>query len=165
MPEVARLILNADGTIADADAAALAVYGASLAELRAAPAGAFSAGEQSPEAQAAFREAWESQGQPDLVGEATLNRLDGSQRRVAFGITRLDDGRFAAVLREIDQPTTDDTKLFTAGEMLAKWRAAERALETIAPDSPEATMVQREIERFRHAYQRLFRSAETISRA
>lgn len=165
MPNDARLILNPDGTIADANEAALSLYGSSLAELRAAPAGAFSANPQPPDAQAAFREAWESQGQPDLVGEATLNRLDGSPRRVAFGITRLADGRFAAVLRAIDEPIEDDTKLFTAGQMLARWRAAERELEAIAPESPEATLIQREIERFRHSYQRLFRSAGDVRRA
>lgn len=161
----ARLILNADGTIADANEAALALYGASLQELRAAPAGAFSANPEPPDAQAALREAWESQGRPDLVGEATLHRLDGSQRRVAFGITELDDGRFAAVLRAVEEPTSDDPKIFTAGHVLARWRAAERELETVAPESPEASLIQREIDRFRRAYQQLFASAGDGGRA
>ncbi len=161
---LARVILNPDGTIASANDAALDLYGASLAELRAAPPGAFSAQPQSPAAQAALREAWESEGQPDLVGETTLRRLDGTDRRVAFGITRLGDGRFAAILRPVDEPADAELKLFTAGQALARWRAAERQLEAIAPGSPEALDVQREIDRFRIAYHQLFASArETAS--
>lgn len=165
MTDDARLILNADGTIADANEAAVALYGSSLSELRAAPPGAFSAKPQPPEAQTAFRDAWEAEGHPDLVGEATLHRLDGSPVRVTFGITRLDDGRFAAILRGIDEPTMDDPKIFTAGQVLARWRAAERELEAIHPESPEASLVEREIDRFRRAYQQLFASAGDGSQA
>ena len=156
--QLARVILNPDGTIASANAAALTLYGGSLAELRAAPPGAFSANPQSPEAQAALREAWESQGQPDLVGETTINGLDGEQRRVAFGVTRLGDGRFAAILRPLDQPVESDLKVYTAGQVLAQWRAAERELQAIEPESLEAASIQREIDRFRAAYQQLFAS-------
>jgi PAS domain-containing protein len=152
----ARVILNADGTIADANQAALDLYGANLDELRAAPPGAFSAHPQPPEAQAAFRRAWDSQGQPDLVGEATLDNLGGPPQRVAFGITRLDDGRYAAILRPLDAPTEAAPMVFTAGEVLGRWRAAERELETINPTAPEASLIEREIERFREAYHRLF---------
>jgi PAS domain-containing protein len=162
--QLARVVLHADGTIATANEAALELYGASLAELRAAPPGAFTANAQSPEASAALREAWESQGQPDLVGESTLRRLDGNERRVAFGITRLADGRFAAILRPIDHPPGDEAKVFTAGQVLARWRAAERQLEAIESGSNEAAEIRREIERFRTAYQQLFVSVrETTS--
>ena len=156
MADDARVILNADGTIADANEAALMLYGASLADLRAAPPGAFSAHPQPPDAQAAFREAWESEGQPDLVGQATLHRPDGSSRRVGFGIRRLYDGRYAAILHPLDAPTEDAAQVFTAGQVLARWRAAERQLETIPPDSVEASTIQGEIERFRQAYQQAF---------
>jgi PAS domain-containing protein len=152
----ARVILNADGTIADANEAALLLYGASLADLRAAPPGAFSANQQSPDAQAAFREAWESEGQPDLVGQATLRRPDGTGRRVGFGIRRLYDGRYVAILHPLDEPPEDVAQVFTAGQVLARWRAAERQLETIPPDSDEASTIQGEIERFRQAYQQAF---------
>ena len=104
MADDARMILNADGTIADANEAALALYGATLAELRAAPPGAFSANPQPPDAKAAFRQAWESAGEPDLIGQATLNRPDGTHRRVGFGIRKLYDGRYAAILRGVDEP-------------------------------------------------------------
>jgi PAS domain-containing protein len=164
--QLARVIFNADGTIATANPAALEIYGATLAELRAAPPGAFSVQSQSPaaqEAQAALREAWESQGQPDLVGESTLRRLDGEERRVAFGLTRLGDGRFAAILRPLDKPTGAEPEVFTAGQVLARWRAAERQLEAIEPGSPEAVSITREIERFRAAYHQLFASTRGAS--
>ncbi len=161
--QMARVILNPDGTIATANAPALGLYGATLAELQAAPAGAFSAQPQAPGAEAALREAWESQGQPDLVGETTIRGLDGMDRRVAFGLTRLGDGRLVAILRPLDHPTGDEPKVFTAGQVLARWRAAERELETIEPDSPEAANIQREIDRFRAAYQQLFASLRETS--
>ena len=157
--QLARVILNPDGTIASANEAALNLYGASLAELRAAPPGAFSAQPQSPAAQAALREAWESEGQPDLVGETTIRGLDGTDRRVAFGVTRLGDGRLAAILRPVDEPADAELKVFTAGQVLARWRAAERQLEAIDSGSLEAIDIQREIDRFRAAYQQLFVSA------
>ena len=156
---LARVILNADGTIASANDAALDLYGATLAELRAAPPGAFSAQPQSPAAQAALREAWESEGQPDIVGESTIRGLDGTDRRVAFGVTRLGDGRFAAILRPVDEPADAELKVFTAGQVLARWRAAERRLEAIEPGSAEARDIQREIDRFRIAYHQLFATA------
>jgi PAS domain-containing protein len=160
---LARVILNPDGTIATANEAALHLYGASLAELQAAPPGAFSANAQSPEAQAALREAWESQGQPDVVGETTMRALDGTKRRVAFGITRLGDGRLAAILRPLEEPVENELQVFTAGQVLARWRAAERELETIEPESPEAVRINGEIDRFRAAYQELFASARKAS--
>ncbi len=158
MADDPRIILNPDGTIADANEAALALYALPLAELLAAPAGAFSAEPQTAEEQAAFRKAWESEGQPDLVGEATIRRLDGTARRVSFGITQLDDGRFGALLRPLDAETTESTQVFTAGQVLARWRAAERELEAVPPESPEASLITREIERFRQAYQQIFQS-------
>jgi PAS domain-containing protein len=160
----ARLVLNADGTIADANDAALSLYGATLAELRASPPGAFSAYDQAPEDRAALREAWESEGQPDLVGETTIRRLDGSERRVGFGVTRLHDGRFAAVVRALDEPPRHELKVFTAGDVLARWRAAERRLEAIDPASLESATIAQEIEQFRQAYQRLFVPAGDGSR-
>ena len=155
----ARLILNSDGTIADANEAAVTLYGSTLAELRAAPPGTFSAAPQSPDDRQAFREAWESEGQPDLVGEATIRRLDGSRVRVSFGLTRLHDGRFAAVARPVDSPPGDELKLFTVGEVLARWRAAERRLEALEPDSAAAQTIDRDIQRFRQAYHERFVSA------
>jgi PAS domain-containing protein len=155
----ARIILAADGRILDANDAALRLYNLTLDELRAAPPGAFAADPQTPEEQAAFRETWESSGRPDLVGSATLRRLDGSTVRVQFGITAEADGTFVAILRAVEAWADERRVVYTAGEVLARWRDAERQLEAIPADSPEASRVQREIERFREAYQHVFRSA------
>jgi hypothetical protein len=46
---------------------------------------------------------------------------------------------------------------FTGGRILAEWRAAERELAELRPDSPEAVGVRSEIERLRVLYQDLFR--------
>ncbi len=81
------MVLNADGTTADASPAALELLGLTIEELRALPPGALSAEPRDPDAQAAFREQWERQGSPDIGGEATVRRLDGTSIRVKFGIT------------------------------------------------------------------------------
>jgi PAS domain-containing protein len=156
----ARITMNAAGAIIDANAEALALYGLGLAELRAAPPGAFSAEPQSDEEQAAFRRDWESSGRPDMVGSATLKRLNGSTVRVRFGITAAPDGTFIAILRPIDEPIEAPPVVYSAGDVLARWRAAERDLEAVAPDAPERSGIEREIERFRDAYQHVFRTAQ-----
>ena len=79
------MILNADGSTADANREALDMLGVTHDELVGLPAGAFSPEPPDPEADAAFREQWERQGTPDIGGEATLRRLDGSSVRVKFG--------------------------------------------------------------------------------
>lgn len=157
--EDARIHMTATGAITEANPAALALYGLTLAELRAAPPGAFAADPQAAEEQEAFRHDWESSGRPDMVGAATLRRLDGMTVRVRFGITSQPDGTFVAILRPIDQPTDAPAEVFTAGQVLSRWRAAERQLEAIPPSSPEASAIQREIERFRQAYQLAFRAS------
>jgi len=154
-----RVTLDSQGAILDANPAAVALYGLTLDELRAAPPGAFSAEPQSEEAQAAFRHDWESSGRPDMVGTATLRRLDGTTVRVRFGITAQPDATYLAILRRIDAPTDAPSEVFTAGEVLARWRAAERELQAVPLDSPEASLIQREIDRFRQAYQQVFRAS------
>ena len=155
--EQARIVLNPDGTIADADDGALALYGASLGELRAAPRGAFTARPQPRDESDALRAAWESQGRPDLVGEATIRRLDGVEVRVSYGITTLDDGRLLAILSPQPAPAAQEPTVYTAGEVLARWRAAERELELVESDSPERSALERQIDVFRAAYQQVFR--------
>ncbi len=153
-----RITLDAAGAIIDANSEALALYELSLDELRAAPPGAFAAEPQSDEEQEAFRRDWEASGRPDMVGSATLRRLDGSTVRVGFGITAMPDGTYVAILRKVDEPIDAPSVVYSAGEVLARWRAAERQLETIAPDAPERHGIEEEIERFRAAYQQVFRA-------
>ena len=66
----ATMILNEDGTAADASPAALDILGVTLDQLRELPGGAFSANPPDPQADAAFRERWERQGSPEIGGEA-----------------------------------------------------------------------------------------------
>ena len=158
MSDDATLVINPDGTYADATPAALAILGVSLDELRLMPRGAFAARPQDPDAAAAFRSSWEREGSPDIGGSATITRPDGEERRVAFRIVARDDGSFAAQLREVDAPTTAPTELFTAGQILAVWREAERRLEAISEEHPDFARIQTDIEGFRDAYQRAFHS-------
>ena len=130
------MILNADGTTADANREALDMLGVTLDELVALPAGAFSPEPPDAEAHAAFREQWERQGTPDIGGEATLRRLDGSSVRVKFGITPIEEGRFVAVLEPVGATIDAPPVLYTAGQVLAEWRAAERRLDAIPEERP-----------------------------
>jgi PAS domain-containing protein len=150
------LILNADGTTADANPAALELLCVTLDELRALPAGAFSPEPPDPEASAAFRREWEREGEPDMGGEATIRLLDGSTLRVKFGITPIDDGRFLAILEEI-AGTDAPPVMYTAGQILAEWRAAERKLAEIPEGSAEWRAVSHEIDVFRSRYHELFK--------
>lgn len=45
----------------------------------------------------------------------------------------------------------------TGGEVLAAWRAAERRLTALEPDSQEWAEASQDIERFRTVYHELFR--------
>lgn len=152
----ATMILNEDGTVVDASPEALAILGATMDQLRDLPGGAFSASPPDPEADAAFRDAWADQGSPDIGGEATIQRLDGDKVRVKFAITPHEGGHYRVVLMRAPGSTEAATSLYTAGEVLAQWRASERRLETLTPGSPELEDVQSDIVVFRTRYQELF---------
>jgi PAS domain-containing protein len=154
---VATLVLNADGTTADASPAALELLGATLEQLQALPPGALSPEPSDASTQAAFRDQWERQGSPDIGGEATMRRLDGTSVRVKFGITPTGDGRFLALIEPIAAPTAQPPTVYTAGQVLAEWRAVERRMVEIPPDSAEWQDAQAQIETFRRRYQELFR--------
>ena len=153
----ATMILNVDGTAAEASPAALEILGVTLDQLRQLPSGAFAATAPNPEADAAFRDRWEREGSPDIGGEATIQRLDGAKVRIKFAISPLDDGRFRAVLMPSPGATDDPTSVYTAGDVLARWREAERRLSVVAPDSPDFEAIQADIELFRARYQELFK--------
>lgn len=154
---VATMVLNADGTTADASPAALELLGLTLDQLRALPPGALSPEPRDEVARKAFLEQWERQGSPDIGGEATIRRLDGTSVRVKFGLTPIEDGRFLALLEPVAGPTQQPTTVYTAGQVLAEWRAAERRMVEIPPDSAEWHDAQAEIETFRRRYQELFK--------
>ena len=154
--EPAVVIVRTDGVYVDANAPALDLLGVTIEELRAAVPGEFSAQPQDPAASTALREQLASAGDPDVAGETTLVRPDGERRRVRFIITRRNGEEFAAVLEPLPQPTSGATVLFTAGDVLAEWRAAERRLEAVSADSPEWQATRTQIEELRDRYQRLF---------
>ena len=154
---MATITISAEGHIEDADPAALSLLGVTLDELIALPPGAFSPDPPDPAADAAFRTQWEAGGRPDIGGQATLQRPDGSKVRVRFAITQTPDQRFLAVLEPISSSVDAPTTMFTGGEVLAAWRAAERRLTALAPDSREWADASDEIERFRLMYHDLFR--------
>jgi PAS domain-containing protein len=150
------VILNADGTTADANAAALEMLGVTLDVLKSLPPGALSPDPPDPVGEAAFRKEWEAEGQPDIGGQATVKRVDGSQVRVKFGITPLEDGRFLAVMEPVDAPLDTAPVVYTAGQVLAEWRAAERRLTEIPEGSAEWRAIHRDIDLFRKRYQEKF---------
>jgi hypothetical protein len=153
----ATLTIRADGTIEAASPDALHLLGVTLAQIRALPPGAFPPEPPDTEADAAFREQWEAGGRPDIGGDATLQRLDGSKVRVRFAITTLPDGGYFAVLAPTRGSTKAPTNIFTGGRILSEWRAAERRLTEVPPGTEEAVTIEAEIERLRTHYQELFR--------
>jgi PAS domain-containing protein len=152
----ATMIVDQDGMIADADERALEILGVTLDQLRSLPPGSFSPEPPDPAASAEFRESWEAQRTPDLVGESTIKLLDGTRKRVKFAIAPVGDGRFRVIIEPTQGSVEQDAKVYTAGQVLGEWRAAERRLTRLADGSAEAEAVLAEIERFRRQYQAFF---------
>jgi hypothetical protein len=153
---VASLTIRADGRVEQATLEALELLGVTLAELRELPPGAFSPDPPDPEQDEAFRAEWEAQGRPDIAGQATIQRPNGTKARVRFAITPQDEDRFVAVLEEMPGTVEAPSVLYTGGEVLARWRAAERQLEALTPGSAEARSLEAEIDHLRGRYQGLF---------
>jgi len=59
---------------------------------------------------------------------------------------------------ETDDPRMDATHDPTAGDLLRQWRAAERDLAEVEPDTPAWDRLQHEIELLRASYQAAFNS-------
>ncbi|HEY3522599.1 MAG TPA: PAS domain-containing protein [Candidatus Limnocylindrales bacterium] len=156
------MIVRADGTYVDANAPALDLLGMTLADLRAAKPGQFSAEPQDPAASAALLEQWASAGPSDLAGETTIVRPDGGLRRVRFVITRRNDDEYAVILDPLPRSATEETVVFTAGDVLAEWRAAERRLEAVPANSPEWQATRTQIDQLRDRYQRLFEARRGV---
>ena len=152
----ATMVLEADGRAVDASPAALELLGVTLEQLQAMPPGAFSPNAPDPAEAAAFRSAWEASGSPGLFGESTIVRTDGTHARVRFAITPHLDGRFLVGLESTRTPLDEEPRLYTAGEILTAWRAAERQLVALEPGSAEHVAAEAEIATFRERYQRLF---------
>jgi PAS domain S-box-containing protein len=157
MPDRPTIIVSSEGQYLDANPAALELLGVTLDELRASPPNRFSAEPSDPEAEAAFRAAWEAAGQPDLGGAGMIRRADGSTIWVKFAIREVEGGSFAVLLTPVPDAPPAPSVVYTVGDVLAAWRAAERRLETLTEDAPERHAILADIDEFRERYQLLFR--------
>lgn len=154
----ATIVLDETGLIEEASEAALGLLGTTLDDLKAAPRGAFAAQPAPPGEEADLRKQWEAAGRPELAGETTIRRVDGREIRVRYLIVRRDDGRFEAILEPTGGPSETPGTVFALGTVLSQWRAAERRLAAIAPDSPDWAAVSAEINTLRTTYQDGYRA-------
>ncbi|HSH21176.1 MAG TPA: PAS domain-containing protein [Candidatus Caenarcaniphilales bacterium] len=151
----ATILLEPDGRYLDASPAALALIGVTIDELRSMPPGTLSPRYADEAEREALRGAFLKSGATRAVGSATISRPDGGKVRVKFLLERRPDGRYLAWLKPADESVDRPTVFITIGEALAAWRAAERRLETLEPNSLEWESVQADIQLFRSEYRRL----------
>jgi PAS domain-containing protein len=162
-PTEAVVDLDAAGRCIDANAAALELLGASLDELRAAPPGQFAIRPAVPDEQHSLRAQWTEGGEELLVGTAGLRRRDGTTIRVAYALEASASGLRARLWQVAGSPDSP-TSVFTVGDVLREWRAAERELTELVPGSRDWARTLGEIELLRNRYQELFKAAEPLSR-
>lgn len=86
-----------------------------------------------------------------------MRRLDGTELRVKFGVTPIEEGQYLAILEPVAGPTSAPSEIYTAGQALAHWRAAERRLAEIPEGTAEWRSVHHEIDTFRKRYHELFK--------
>jgi len=159
----AVIAIDATGRYVDANAAALDLLGVSLAELRTSAPDRFALRPTVDVEQAALRSRWESGGTQPLVGTTGLRRADGTTVRVAYAIEAADAGYRAARLWQVEGSPHAPPGVFTVGDVLREWRAAERVLAALVPGTPEWARTVSEIELLRGKYQELFITAESPS--
>jgi PAS domain-containing protein len=161
-PNEAVIEFDAAGHCLNANRAALDLLRVSLDELRAAPAGHFSIQPSVDEEESALRAQWTAGGREPLAGTTGLMRGDGATIRVAYAIESTGFG-FRARLQQVEGSPHSPTSVFTVGDVLREWRAAERQLTELSPGSPDWARTLSEIELLRNRYQELFNAAEPVS--
>ena len=161
-PAEAVIALDGAGRVVNANEAALELLGVSLAELRGAPPGHFAIEPTQEGEQAALRTQWTDGGEQPLVGTTGLRRGDGSTIRVAYAVEGTASG-FNARLWQIEGSPEAPASVFTVGDVLREWRAAERQLTELAPGTKDWARTLIEIELLRSKYQELFTAAELRS--
>lgn len=159
-PAEAVLNLDAMGRYVGANKSALQLLGVTLAELRASSPDRFAIQPANEAEQAALRAEWESAGSRPLVGTTGMKRADGTPIRVSYAIETLDSG-FRARLWQIDGVPNAPPSAFTVGSVLREWRAAERTLAELRPNTPEWRRTLDDIELLRGKYHELFMSLKT----
>jgi PAS domain-containing protein len=152
----ATVLVNADGSYADASPAALELLGVTIEDLRSAGRNAFAMEPMSAEESAALEAAWNESKAEQAVGHATVKRPDGATVRVRYLLASQPDGSFLVSLQPIREAPTRPTTVYTMGRVLSAWRAAEKLLETVEPGSDEWTRAQGEVDAFRDEYRRRF---------
>ena len=159
-PAEAVINIDAMGRYVGANKPALQLLGVTLAELRASSPDRFAIRPSDDAEQAALRAEWESGGSRPLVGTAGIKRADGTPIRVSYAIENLDSG-FRARLWQIEGAPEAPPSVFTVGSVLRQWRAAERTLAELKPDTPEWRRTLDDIELLRGKYHELFMSLKT----
>lgn len=152
----ALIRIDAAGRYIDANEAAIELLGVTLDELRESPGDRFSIWPANVADQTAFRAESESAGSQPLVGTAGLKRGDGAAIRVLYAI-EADKSGFVARLWEVPGSPDAPPSVFSVGEVLRSWRAAERELAELSQGSPEWARTLSEIELLRDRYRELFR--------
>jgi len=153
----AELSLDRTGRYVDANGAALQLLGVSLPELLASPPDRFTIEPADEGEQASLREEWAGGGSRPLVGTAGLKRADGQTIRVSYAIEPAGEG-FRARLSPIQGSPEAPSSVYTVGSVIREWRAAERQLSELRPESDDWARTKNEIEMLRARYQELFRA-------
>jgi PAS domain-containing protein len=159
-PTEGMIMLDAAGRFVDANNAALELLVVSLDDLRASGPARFAVQPMGDAEQAALRSHWESGGAHPVVGTTGLRRPDGTVIRVAYAIEATGNGARAR-LWEVGGSPNAPTTLFTVGDVLREWRAAERELAELAPGTTEWARTLDEITLLRGQYQELFRALKS----
>jgi hypothetical protein len=87
--------------------------------------------------------------------------LDGEFVRVRTAILEEPDGRFRALFYAVERPTTNfSAMVYRIADVLGEWRAAERRLADIDPNSPEGRKLQHDIDVLRAQYQQIAKATD-----
>lgn len=159
--QAAVVMLDREGRYLDADDAALALLGvASVEAFRAMSPEDFAAVPPDAVEQEAWRKAYFASRAEGVLAEGAFRRTDGELVRIRTAILEEPDGRFRAMFYPVERPTTNLTaKLYRIGDVLAEWRAAERRLDEVDPDSHTGRELHREVALLREQYQQLTKRA------
>jgi PAS domain S-box-containing protein len=161
-PEEAIVWVDRSGRYTDANGVALDLLGVTLEELIASEPDRFAIDPSNEADQAALRAQWERAGVRPLVGTAGLKRANGETIRVSFAIEPVESGLRARLAPIHGSPAAPAT-VFSVGDVLREWRAAERELAELTPGTPAWTRTLAEVQLLRERYQELFRAAEARS--
>lgn len=154
--------MDSAGRYIDANEAALDLLGVTREELLASPSDRFAIRPSNEVDQAALRAQWETAGVRPLVGTAGLRRANGDTLRVSFAIEPVEVG-FRARLSQVRGSPTAPPSVFSVGDVLREWRAAERELAELTPGTPAWTRTLGEVQLLRERYQELFRAMKARS--